>query len=144
MINAGGALTVTLTVDLAPELVADLQAMAKQAGLDADHYIARALQEHVRRHQNLPDCLTAEETVLLKQINQGLPEETWQRYRELVAKRRAATLTPAEHEELKALTNEVELWNARRVELVAELARRRQLPLARMMAELGLSPPSDA
>jgi predicted transcriptional regulator len=135
---------VTLTVDLSPELVAALRAMAQQEGLAPDHYIARALQDHVRRHQNLPDSLAAEEAALLKQINKGLPEETWKRYRELVAKRRAATLTPAEHDELKALTNQVELWNARRIELVAALAHRRNIPLARMMAELALSPPPDA
>ena len=56
----------------------------------------------------------------------------------------ATTLTPAEHHELMALTNEVELWNAGRIERVAELARRRNVPLRQMMDELGLAPPPDA
>jgi hypothetical protein len=134
----------TLTVDLAPELVDALRTMAQKAGVDADDYIARALQEHVRCYQNAPNHLAAEEAVLLKQINEGLPEEAWKRYHDLVAKRRAATLTPVEHQELMALTNDVELWNARRIELVAELARRRGISLAEMMGQLGLAPPSDA
>jgi hypothetical protein len=134
----------TLTVDLAPELVNALRAMAQRAGVDADDYIARALQEHVRCYQNAPNHLPAEEAVLLKQINEGLPEQTWKRYHDLVAKRRAARLTPTEHQELMALTNEVELWNARRIEIVAELARCRGLSLAEMMGQLGLTQPSDA
>ena len=58
----------TLTVDLNPELVNALRAMAQKAGVDEDQYIAQALQEHVRSYQNVPDHLTAAETVLLRQI----------------------------------------------------------------------------
>ena len=134
----------TLTLELAPELAAALRAMAHEAGLEPDRYIARALQDHVERHQNEPPHLTREETLLLQRINQGLPAETWRRYHELVAKRRAETLTAEEHQELMALTNEVELWNARRIELVAELARLKRVSLPAMMEQLGLTAPSDA
>ena len=54
------------------------------------------------------------------------------------------TLTPDEHQELMELTDEVELWNARRIELVAELARRRGVSLATMMDQLGLTVPPYA
>ena len=134
----------TLNLELAPELAAALRAMAQKAGVEPDRYIARALQDHVERHQNEPPHRSREEAVLLQQINQGLPAETWQRYHELVAKRRAETLTPEEHQELMALTNEVELWNARRIELVAELARLKRVTLPAMMARLGRATPSDA
>ena len=134
----------TLSLEIAPELADALRAMAQKAGLDPDHYIVRALQDHVERHQNEPPHLSHEEGVLLQEINQGLPAETWQRYHELVAKRRAEALTPEEHRELMALTNEVELWNARRVELVSELARLRNASLSRMMDELGLTTPPYA
>jgi hypothetical protein len=81
---------------------------------------------------------------LLQQINQGLPPPTWERYHALKQKRDARTLAPDEHAELLAMTNQVELWNARRVELVATLARLRQVPLRAMMDELGLIPPPYA
>jgi hypothetical protein len=131
-------------LEIAPELAEALRAMAQKAGLDPDRYIVRALQEHVKRHQDEPPSLPSEEAALLQQISHGLPAETWQRYHDLVAKRRAEALTSEEHQELMALTNEVELWNARRVELVSALARLRNLPLARMMDELGLTTPPYA
>jgi predicted transcriptional regulator len=135
---------VTLTLAIAPELADALREMARRAGLDPDHYIVRALQDHVERHRDEPPRLSQDEALLLQEINQGLPAETWQRYHDLVAKRRAETLTPEEHEELMALTNEVEIWNARRVELVSDLARLRNVSLSRMMDELGLTTPPYA
>jgi len=104
---------------------------------------SRALQEHVARQQQAPR-LSGEEAALLKLINQGLPIETWNRYHELVAKRRAETLTSEEHQALMDLTNEVELWNARRIGLVSGLAQLRNISLPAMMDELGLTPPRNA
>ena len=43
----------------------------------------------------------------------------------LKGKRNAESFTPEEHEELIRLVNEVEIWNARRLKWVAELAKRR-------------------
>src|SRR5437868_2373524 len=134
----------TLTLELAPELLAALRSMAQRAGVDPDRYIARALEAHVQQQAGTPEPLSREETELLQQINQGLPPATWERYHALKQKRDARALTPVEHAELLALTNEVEIWNARRVELVAALARLRQVPLRAMMDELGLTPPPYA
>jgi hypothetical protein len=135
---------VTVTLDIDTELLAALRTMARKAGLEPDRYMARALQEHVERHQNAPPNLPQEETRILQQINQGLPAVTWQRYHELVARRRSETLTPEEHQELIALTNEVELWHARRIELVAELAGQRGVSFDALMDELGLKQPANA
>jgi hypothetical protein len=135
---------VTVILDLAPELMAVLHTMAQKAGLDPDRYIARALQEHVQLHQNASPHLPKEEAALLQQINQGLPAATWQRYHELVARRRAETLAPEEHQELIALTHEVERWHARRIELVIALAQLRQVPFDVLMDELGLKLPVNA
>ena len=134
----------TVTLELPAELAAALHVMAEKAGMDPDRYFAQALQEHVERRRNEPPRLSREETRLLQQINRGLPAETWKRYQELVAKRRAETLTPVEHQELMALTNEVELWSAHRIELVRASAQLRNVPLTAMMRELGLTPPRDA
>jgi hypothetical protein len=85
-----------------------------------------------------------EEAVLLQKINQRLPATTWERYRSLKGKRDEETLTPEEHAELIALTDEIEGWNVRRLELVAELAKLRGVRLPEMMKELGLTPASHA
>ena len=59
-------------------------------------------------------------------------------------KRDAETLTPEEHAELIRLVNEVEIWNARRLEAVAELARLRGVRFPDLVRELGLGAPAHA
>jgi hypothetical protein len=134
----------TITLEITPELEEVLRQRAQRAGLPPDGYILKLLRERLGGGERLPPHLPHEETELLQQINQGLPPETWARYQALKEKRDARTLTPDEHAELLALTDEVELWNARRLELVLALARLRQVPLRVMMDELGLTPPPYA
>ena len=82
------------------------------------------------------------EADLLQRINQGLPQETWQRYIELVARRRAETLTPDEHVALVALGDQIEEANARRIEYLVELATLRHTTLEALMRELSISGPT--
>jgi len=51
----------------------------------------------------------------------------WERYHELQAKREAERLTPEEHAERIDLTDQIEGWNVRRLELSQQLAARRPL-----------------
>jgi hypothetical protein len=134
----------TLTVQLSSELVEALRALAGQRGQELDRTIEDLLEAQLHQQTGAPALLPRDETELLLQINQGLPSATWERYHALKRKRDVRTLTPDEHAELLALTNEVEQWNACRVELVAALPRLRQVPLRVMMDELGLSPPPYA
>lgn len=78
------------------------------------------------------------EEQLLEQVRRGVPDETVRRYDELVAKRRAETLSPEEHGELLRLTDEVERWGVERVRAVVELAALRGVPPDRQMQELGV------
>lgn len=73
-------------------------------------------------------------------INQGLPEEDARRYKELMGKRRAETLTSEEHEELLRLTDAAGAVQAERIRHLAELARVRETTLEALMGELGLHP----
>jgi hypothetical protein len=132
----------TLTIDLQPELEAQLRDEAAKTGIDAGTLVVRALEERLQRNsrQSFPAHLSPEETVLLQKINQGLPEATWQEYRALIAKRRAETLTPEEHGRLIALSDGIEEANAERLAHLAELARQRQIPLKELMAQLGIKP----
>ena len=98
-----------------------------------------ALQAQRKAH-SLPQA----EAELLLKINQGVPPDVQKRYAELMAKRRAVTLTPDEHSELLRLTDQVEQHKARRVEYLTELARLRKTSLAALMAELGIRAPDCA
>lgn len=132
----------TLTIDLTPELEAQLRAEAASKGVDASTFVVRALEKQLQRksNQRVPSTLSQEESALLQQINQGLPETVWQEYHDLVAKRRSEILTPEEHTRLIALSDSIEEAHAVRMAHVAELARWRQVPLKTLMGQLGLKP----
>jgi len=78
---------------------------------------------------------------LLSKINQGLPEATWQRYYQLIAKRQDET-NAEEHRELLHLTEQVERLDAQRLEYLVELARLRQTTLPALMESLDLQSPN--
>ncbi|MFN8487792.1 MAG: hypothetical protein U0350_09390 [Caldilineaceae bacterium] len=81
------------------------------------------------------------EAELLQQINQGLAPEQQLRYEELIEKRLAETLTPAEHQELMQLNQRLEQLNVTRVKSLISLAQLRQTPLPQLMTELGIAEP---
>ena len=88
------------------------------------------------------ETLLHTEAELLQSINLGFSEEWWQRYHELVTKRRAESLTPNEHQELLTLTDQLENANARRVANLIELAKLRNTSLEALMRDLDITAPA--
>lgn len=134
----------TLTVDLSPELEAQVKHEAAREGLAETELVMKALREWLDQGERRAvgvSVVTGAEASLLQKINEGLPERTWQRYDDLVERRRAETLTPAEHEELIAISDQIEDMNARRMAHLVELARLRGIPLVALMQELGIETP---
>ena len=82
--------------------------------------------------------LTESEADLLQKINQGLPASLQERLMVLQEKRQAETLTAAEIAELQAVTAQIEALNVTRMEHLIALAQLRQIPLTRLMQDLGL------
>jgi wyosine [tRNA(Phe)-imidazoG37] synthetase (radical SAM superfamily) len=99
-------------------------------------------EERLRQKQKLVLRLSSRETELLREINRGLSQEEWQRYRELVAKRRSETLTSAEQTALIALTDQIEEANVCRIERLIELAGLRNTSLEALMDQLGIKTPA--
>ncbi len=97
------------SVNIEPELETQVRREAAKHGLDANDYVVHAVQERLRRDQkNKPPRLSAKESELLQKINIGLPQEIWQRYRELIEKRRDENLTTAEQNELIQISDKLE------------------------------------
>lgn len=101
-------------------------------------FVSRVVARAARR---IAPSLPPGESKLLQKINRGLPAELDQRYRELVAKRRAETMSDSEHQELLSLTDDVEKWQAERVGYLVKLAERRGVSLPDLMDDLGIEPP---
>lgn len=93
----------------------------------------------VRARHRAP-VATPEETVLLREINQGIPPELNDRYEILADKRDDETLTEAEYQELLTICEQIEWIGVRRVEALTKLATIRQVPLPQLMADLGIQP----
>ncbi|HMV83585.1 MAG TPA: hypothetical protein PLD20_14455 [Blastocatellia bacterium] len=134
-----------MTIELKPETATALHNEAAKFGLATSDFVQSALEERLKQTTNKNPAiapLSAKEGILLRQVNEWLPSETWQEYQELREKFRAETLTEAEHQRLIEIYRRIEVVNAQRIRFIAELARLRQVSLEEMMDQLGINPPS--
>jgi hypothetical protein len=118
-----------------------LKAVSQLSSPELEEFVQRVLMlQAQRRTLRQPHG----EDELLREIHRQLPSDLQPRYDELVAKRRAETLTQEEYEELLRLTDEVETHNTRRVESLVQLSLLRQVTVDQLMKDLGLHWPDHA
>lgn len=119
---------------------------ARQVASQSERRVEDVLIEWLDREAVKPqtETLPHAEAELLQRINIGFSEEWWKRYHALVAKRRAETLAPNEHQELMTLTDQLENANARRIANLIELAKLRNSSLDALMRDLDISAPAYA
>jgi RNA polymerase sigma factor (sigma-70 family) len=84
------------------------------------------------------------EKELLDKIRNSLPLSLSVRYRELIEKRQAETLSSSECGELLQLVDEVEALEVERVRNLVRLARLQGKSVEQLIKDLGLEPPPDA
>jgi len=118
-----------------------LKAVEQLSQPELEQFVSQVISLRAKRHA---PSLPRRDSELLLKINEGVPPDTQKRYDELIAKRQAETLTPAEYEDLLRLTQQVEKLQVRRVEYLAELARQRGTSLTELMENLGIRPPAYA
>ena len=80
------------------------------------------------------------ESELLIEINRGLPPDMRSRLDELLGDQETGSLTDSQYDELLYLTNQLEIYDARRIQLIGELARLRNRPVDAIITEYQLSP----
>lgn len=130
--------TVQVTSEINIELDEVLDGVAKLDTPELEHFLSQVSILLARRKApSLPE----REAELLQQINQGLPTVLQQRYDELTAKLEADTITPAEHQELLQLIDQIELADAERLQHLIELAQLRNMSLDELMDQLDIHPP---
>jgi hypothetical protein len=118
-----------------------LKAVEQLPERDLDKFVDRVVALRAERRSKAPRLSEAESELFL-QINRGLPSEKQKRLEELTARLKDERLSPAEHQELIALTDEIERLNLERLESLVELARLRSVPLETLMKQLGIATPA--
>jgi len=122
------------TVQIEKEQLLDAVLQMKQKELE--QFVSRALRlKAQRRTRSLPE----REAELLMKINEGVPSSIQQRLNTLIEKRRAETISAKELRELKKFTDHIENFDAKRLELLTELAHLRNVPLRKLIVQLGLN-----
>ena len=115
-----------------------MAALEQLNAADADKVTLRLLHLQARRRAA---NLSASETELLLEIYCAKRPGFQVRFDLLNSKRRAFTLNQEEHEELLSLVDESETFASRRVAAIGQLAALREVPVAKVMKQLGLKAP---
>lgn len=114
-----------------------LEAAAQLSQTELERLVSRLL---VMQARYKAPSLSQRETELMLTINKGLPEEVHRSYRELIKKRREATLTEVEHKELIEIGDLFEAMNVPRIQALGELALLRGVSPRELMDKLGIKP----
>jgi len=104
---------------------------------ELERFVARLFALKAREEN--PNLSKAETRLLLK-INQDLPAATRQRLNELIEKRQTSVITPAELAELIQLSEQAEEFGVKRLKHLMDLAALRNIPLDKLMQQLGIKP----
>jgi hypothetical protein len=130
------------TITLPNDQDETLERAAARSGVDADVLVLDSLRKTFAPEtlEHIPST----DSEILSLLDRGLPAEFWQRYNELKLKRDDRQLTEAEHAEIIGMSDRVELFTARNLQLGIELAKRRGVEPMGMLRQLGLLHDSHA
>lgn len=129
----------TLLVDLPPEIEARVHEAAETEGVDTAAYVREAMAAS-HPFPAAPASMTEKE--LVEEINRGFSQAFWERFRYLVRRRQAETMTPAEQKEAISMSDRTENWDAQRLQYLLELSARRGISTYKLMTEMDIRPVS--
>jgi hypothetical protein len=115
-----------------------LKAVDNMSEPDLTNLVKRVMFVRARHQANIS---IAEETALLQEIRKEISPELNDRYEALLDKRDDETLTEAEYAEILDLSNQIECFGVTRIQALAKLATIRQVPLLKLMDDLGIQSP---
>ena len=129
----------SIVIQINPSLENRLREKAVKHGVGINQFISQFLENSFGRETPSQPSVTQREATLLQQVNLDIAPENWAIYLNLKEKRQKETITDNELKQLIELTNDIELANARRITVLAELAQIRNVPLRVLMEQLGLA-----
>lgn len=114
-----------------------IQTVEQLDSTELEQLIAQAIRVQTKRKiLSLPN----DQSLLLQQITQCIPNQLQERYDFLISKRQDNSLTDEEYQELINLGEYVEAIDVKRLENLTELAQLRQMSLNDLIQEFQLQP----
>jgi hypothetical protein len=129
----------SITVQINPSTERRLREDAEKKGVSLDQYLASFLERHFSSGQPERLSVSKREAELLQKINLDISPETWAEYAQLKEKRLQRTITETELERSQAIAEQIEIANAKRLEVLVELSKIRGISLRALMEELGIN-----
>jgi hypothetical protein len=129
----------SIVVQVNTNLENRLRENASKKGLNVGTYIGQFLEHIFPEKSPSVSTVSGREATLLQQVNLDFTPEKWALYLKLKEKRQKGKLTKLQQEQLIKLTEEIEMANAKRIAVLAELAHIRNLPIRVLMEQLGLT-----
>lgn len=129
----------SILIQINPSLETRLREKASHKGMALNQFISQFLENNFPNTSSTQPTVTDREAVLLQKINLEISSENWELYLNLKEKQQNNTLSPKEKEQLMGLTEEIEMANAKRISVLAELAQLRNVPIRVLMEQLGLA-----
>ncbi len=122
-------------VSLSPEQL--LKAVQQLSQPDFEQFFEKIVE---MQSASIPADLSLTESELIAKMNQSILPAVQQRHRELMAKRRAQSITEREYDELLVLIDKVEKADAERIRCLRELAHLRKVSFDELIQQLGIKP----
>ena len=129
----------SILIQVKPSIEDRLREIAFKKGLKLDQFISQFLENNFADAPALQPSVSAREAVLLQKMNLDITPETWHLYEIFKKKFQEDQLTEAELVQFQDITEEIEIANVNRIEVLAELAQIRNVSLGVVMAQLGIS-----
>lgn len=114
-----------------------IQTVEQLDASELEQLIAQAIRVQTKRKTL---SLPKEQSLLLQQITQCIPNDLQERYNFLISKRQDNSLTDEEYQELINLGEHIEAIDVKRLENLTKLAKLRQTSLNELIQEFQLQP----
>ncbi len=128
----------TITIHLEGDLESQIRESAQRRGWPLEKQVSEILARYFMPGPAASNALPKRESELLEKINLAISPETWDLYRELIAKKEARIISETELEMLLGIADQIEIANAERMRHLVELAKIRRVSLPQLMKNLGL------
>lgn len=127
----------SLTIEVTGELEERIRSEAAEKRVSPDLIAENALRGRFGM-ERLPPLASWANDALMSRLDEGLSASVWEEYHRLNARIHDDVASEDEMTQFFALNEQVEGWGALRLEIVAEIARRKGTTLNEEMAALGL------